>query len=150
MRRQHMEEAKEAVQGTYSEILQKLNALITRGRCYALVTAIPRVECEKTLTSAQKQYILNKMWVAHGDYVDFLLRGWRFVWQLPAEMRDGAAYMYTFRYIRCIPTGQRQFRLLLKLIKMANHENNPDFLKSGYKKDLYEYTKRIFLKYCVK
>lgn len=150
MRRQHMEEAREAVQGTYPEVLQKLNALIASGRCRALMLAGPWIEFNKTLTAFQKQYILNKVESACHEYRQFLWNGWRFVWQLPAEMRDGSAYMDTFRYIRYLPTGPQQFKLLLKLTKMVRHENTSDFLKSGYKETLYHEIRSIFLNYCIK
>lgn len=150
MRKKDIIEAREAMKGTYPEILRKLNALIAIGRGRALFTAVIYIEDNKTLTTSQKQYILNKVEAAQHECRRFLYIGWRFVWQLPVEMRDGVAYMDTFRYIRYLPAGRQQFRLLLKLIKMANHESNPDFIKSSYKKDLYYDAHRVLRNYYIK
>lgn len=60
MRKQHMEEVRDAMQGSYTEILRKLNALIVGGRWLALYHVDMFLKHNKSLTPIQKQYLISK------------------------------------------------------------------------------------------
>ena len=106
----------------YKAALEAVNASITENDYSMDMGDIMTVEHLEKLTAIQKKYLIQKIRAASFAFMCSMQRGNFFIGKLPARLRTYETFLFTVRYIKRLPAGKQQFRLMQRVCAILNHD----------------------------
>lgn len=106
----------------YQTALEAVNASITENDYSMDMGDIMTVEHLEKLTPIQKKYLIQKIHTASFAFKCSMERGNFFIGKLPARLRTYETFLFTVRYIKHLPAGKQQFRLMQRVCAILNHD----------------------------
>lgn len=107
----------------YIDMLALLNSLIAEQNILELMNAVSYFDGSCSLPCAEKRYLQQKAQSAVSEYLHEMMRGRRFVWNLPCTARTFKMYLWTARYIQYTHDYERKMICMEKLYRFIRHDN---------------------------
>lgn len=107
----------------YIDMLALINSLIAEQNILELMNAVSYFDGSCSLPRAEKQYLRQKVQSASSEYLHEMMRGRRFVWNLPRSARTFKMYLWTARYIQYTHDYEHKTICMEKLYRFIRHDN---------------------------
>lgn len=110
----------------YQNYLKEINDLIYSGDLYKIdydfgIDLESRVKADNTLLEAQKRYLINKLY-SYPLTFDYLDKGYRYIWNLNNNTRNGTLYIRTMYYIKFLEWGDKKINLMRKMFNFVKKD----------------------------